>query len=245
MPIRGGKQIGMRRAVKAKTFTRRKKVTSRVATVATVRKMIRANIEKKYWPLNIGSLQVTSAGEVASLTNVPIGDDDSSRVGDQLQIRSIELKWRIRWTNNPDPNVFQPRVKTIRVILFQWKPKDAPIVSDIIQAVVGLGTGAVWNHDRRDLYRILYDKVLKVSAPSTPATIGTTPVDFGTGQGVFETNWERAMITSGFFDRKIQFASSLDTNGSNRIWLLRIADNTTAANSALLDQITKFNYSDG
>lgn len=168
-------------------------------------RVLRVANEKKYVEfLSTINNPATSANDdifTLCLTTVAQGDGESTRDGNQLALRSLDVRVRAavsqeylaRLKTAPAPdNPYGPGATAelqgwfndkVRVIIWQWLP-----ASDSAVAAGGALPGSVlqaettispYNHDERRNFRILYDKTqrlagnfFEIPASATPAMIG-------------------------------------------------------------------------
>lgn len=194
-----------RRLVRRSKFTlARSKPT--VAFKKKVRRVIRQTAEKKYLAYSASAVGVDSAGTaMLSLLDVPQGDLDSTRDGDQLFLRSIQLNFSISLGDTTN---------FVRVILFQWFPTltGLPPVASIL-----LDTSRPWlspyNHDQRFNFRIFHDKTYCLDTLNNEIS--------------------RRMFLKSKFRRHIQYVGGATAVAANRIFALFISDSGAAPHPAL------------
>lgn len=136
---------------------RRKRVA--VATKSYVKRMITYRQDDKYFSLANG-YSVADTGQVVDISNIPqstTATDDSSRIGDDLILKKIDLKYQI---TNGDPT------NNVRVILFQTKDRFtvAPLTTDVLRNLFGTVRAplAPLYFDGRKRIKILYDRLVPV-----------------------------------------------------------------------------------
>lgn len=196
---------------------RRNSQVPRFLTKRSKRNLKRAMVtfgEKKYFI----SQNVILQGDVAtigSLSDVPQASTDTSRNGDQITVRSIELDWI--WSAADSFNI-------VRTIVFQWFPSGTPTASDLLILSVSLPYISPYNHDQRFKYKILMDVMNSVSTTSGQYAIV-----------------KRKYILGGF-KRKIQYDAG-GTNGTNKIYILTVSDSGVVINPTV-NYIAKLNFSD-
>lgn len=195
--------------------------------------------EKKYYITNSGgNFSVSNAGTVTHLTAVPLGDTDQSRDGDQLTIRSLELKWQAiaGYTSSTTTYDFYNRV---RCVVFQWFPQTVPVIADIL---ISTGNGyhiAPYNHDTRFQFKVLYD--------STRTVDQTFFFNGATTYGVSTGNSQSQLITKhinrGYKNRRVQYVAGTTTAPSFGLYLLFVSD-SSAVTHPQAEYVAKLNYSD-
>lgn len=190
--------------------------------VKTVRHIIEKTVEKKYRFYQSGST-VSSLGYALYLTDVPIGTSDTTRIGDQISLRSVRFK--ITATVADTTN-------WVRVILFQYIPQiDSSTFTPTTYPIANIliDTTTTWlspySHDNRYNFRILYDKThLVVSNQSNQLT-----------------------MFKGFIKKfprdKIQYYAGSTTTQVNAIHMLILSDSGVAPHPSFTYSI-KLNFSD-
>lgn len=200
------------------------------------RKMIKAvaakvarPVEKKMFIRNITSTVIdNNPAFYFCLTQIAQGLLDTDRIGDQVYIKNAYL--RLQTAVDPDTTSINANV-SMRMIMFQ-----AHEVVDTTGAVgPALNTIYNWNrvlldgpsgfpdiwsqynHDRRELYTILYDK--------TWHQVGSG----GAGLALNDSIIENFVLTIplGRAKKKIQYVGGGTNNASNHIFLLIIGPNNT------------------
>lgn len=164
----------MPRRYRRSRFRKRRRLNRRRRRPVTrryVRRAIDRVAEKKYVQF---TWTPTSPGSVAGVGTIPVGTEitsvaagtgDSNRIGDQIMARSVRIRGIIN-----SPLTVPDSYNFVRVVIFQWQrtpdtdPGQAGVFcfqSDTFSIT------AMYNHDRRYNYRILWDKVWKVVPGAT------------------------------------------------------------------------------
>jgi len=191
---------------------------NRRETKKELKRQLRTLGEKKYSVYSGIGIAVTSAGTAVYDISAPTqGNTDLQRNGDQIQLRSLEMFWKI---------IGGDATNTTRCIIFQWFTDSNYVLPTL--ATVLLDTTIVpwispWNHDNRFDFKILYD-----------SRINTTIN--GPNVGV-----KHKRIYKGFKD-KIQYIQG-GQNGTNKIFMVFVSDSAIIP-SPTLDYYVKLNYSD-
>lgn len=211
MPTKGGKSVNKRKG-------HRRRGGSKAQVQALVAKAISARAEKKYFLDNQTAQSMTYSGAVYDLSEVPQGDDDVSRDGDSLYIRSVRVLGRMANAGGA--------VNHIRVIVFQWRDDSTPTASSVlIPGYLGtvLAPLSLYTHDQRRKYNVMYDKKFTLD------TSGKSTVLFDTGY-LFPTT------------KKISFTSGT-TTGNDKLWLLVVSD-TASATYPALNYVSRLTFND-
>lgn len=111
----GGKYFSMRAASAPAKKSRSKRPDKKLATIATVKRLINYNVDK--WRVDsqvINAVDITSTATVTHLSN--IGDDDYAL--DHFEFRGLITNATLTCL--------------ARLIFFQWKDDSAPVVADLL-----------------------------------------------------------------------------------------------------------------
>lgn len=199
----------------------RKRVTrSGKSFTRKVQTVIRKTAEKKYVAFNSSAAGIDTGGLILRFTEVPQGDTDVTRDGDQLTIRSLQFNYVLTLADTTN---------VMRVILFQWFDSTQsvqPIPSNIlIDTAIGRAVASPYSHDYRYQFKILYDK--------THVLDSNTPV---INRRVFLKRFP-------FKHKKIQYVGASSTNHNNGLFALVISDSAVGPNPTITYS-GKFNFSD-
>jgi len=237
-----GSKKGSKRST-SKRFSSKKrsiKYKSKKPSRLFSRKVLEKAAEKKYIITEITNLALdqtaTANATIFSLTTVPAGQTDTSRIGDQVTIRSLEFNYSINQELPGTSHLFA----YCRIILFQWFENDAydTVTLDKILATVPSPAYrylAPYAHDFRYQFRILYDKTHIMV--NTSAATGFTNNSY--------TPSVHVMLTQ-FPKNRIQYVAASST-GVNNIYCLALgtAAQGDATNTKPKFQFEcKFNFSD-
>lgn len=218
------------RAIKKSTFKRQydpeaRKKGLNVKQKRQVVKVIRQQQEMKYaWITGSTSFGGTGAGTgpiTTQLTQIPQGDTDQQRDGDKFRL----IRHRFRAFVHPGSQT----LCQVRVIVFQWFPTSTPVIASIL--ITG-GTGSIdvtseYNHDRRQEYRILMDKMLTA----------------GTSEGAGAQKAIKHIYNYKDKHANCQMNAGSTVDGTNQVWLIAISD-TGAATYPSLKYTMKFFFTD-
>lgn len=213
--------VNKRRVRKFRKF--RKGMRRQKLSVA-INKVINSRAEKKYYITNSGpspyKVGISTAGYVAQMSGIGQGDTDTSRDGDSLLVKSLNLNYQIEVGDT---------FNVIRVIMFQWFPTSVPTAGNILQDVTlgVLNPHQTYNHDLRYNYKVLYDKTHTIGATSTNIPIVKIS--------------KQVYITSGF-KRKLQYQAAT-TTGNNQFYLMAISDSSAGPDPQLIYNV-KLNFLD-
>jgi len=160
--------------------------------------------EKHYVDISSGGASISYSGTLIDLTVVAQGSTDSTRIGDSINLKSVQMKWT--WSLGTTPN-------TVRLIVFQWfgdANVDAPEASEILQGSFVGGVGAPHAPYTKDSVgfkcQVVFDEVQLLDT-YRPSQLGSF------------------MITADKFrHKKIQYNGGGTTAVANSIWVLFISD---------------------
>ena len=184
-----------------------------------VKRELNRRVEWKHFVISDNARSITNTATIFSLTDVPQGSTDITRIGDKLNATTLDFRWSIQSAASGNT------VQRCRLLVFQWNNDTDPTQTDIILVVAGLETKAPYNTDRSAMYKIMYDKTVTVGEPAT--------------------GWQ---LSTGLFRRKIKIPNKNvtyqagSTTGQNKIWFLAISE--SSSNSPVLDLVSRLNFSD-
>lgn len=191
-----------------RTYTRARKLNERQKS--QVKKIVARRMETKYYTSNYNS-GIDNSGVCIDLCQVPYGDGDIARIGDE--IRFVRLDFMCSWRIPADYNV-------CRLVLFQWRPLSTPLVGDIVDTNGPTPLATVnapffmYNWDNRSQYKILYSRIIYADYTHGPVARFITGSIYG------------KRVT-----KKIRFNSSATTPGYNHIYAMLITDDANAVPS--------------
>ncbi len=110
--------------------------------------------EPKYIDTSAVATAAPSTGVFASLSATVNGTTDITRIGDQIELHSLEFRFSITVADSSN---------LVRVIVFQWladDTSDVPSASKLLQAPGAQPYNSAINHDNSSKLTILYDKVI-------------------------------------------------------------------------------------
>ncbi len=192
---------------------------SQIAAVSRIaNRNLNKRIEKKYFT-NYAAGSRDWSGAVYSITDIPQGDTDTTRDGDSLFLKSVQLRYSV---------VAGDTTNLVRLVMFQYLDDTTPTVSNILNSGYLGAAGAPltpFHHDERSKYRILYD-----SGPMSVDTYNPQLV-----RKVFVKN-NKKMVN------QIRYNGGT-TTGSNKIYLIELSDSGAASHPSF-NTISKVNFND-
>lgn len=213
MPYARRKFIRRRRPVRYRRYGGGKRL------VKTIRRVINRQAEKKYFDYSANTT-VSNSGYLLKLSEVPQGDSDVSRDGDQLTIRSLQFNTETLVGVNETGGT-----NKVRIIIFQWFPNTAagyPTLNNLLLDVTSPFLSP-YAHDYRFNFRILADR--------------TASVDDGDPSRMMKFFIRR------FARRKIQYVGASATSYTNGLFAYLVSDSGAIPHPTVYWS-GKLNYSD-
>lgn len=203
-----------------------------------VKKVVAINAELKHYEKSSLSTVSQLAPFVGPFIDIPQGDQDTQRDGDRLKLKNFMFRYSITLPSVP---LSSDRLCHVRFIFFQWKPNDflPPVAANILIAgpAGALGPYSFYNWDGRQQYKILYDRVHKMSQAITPA-LGPTAVIQNEDSAHYRTGRVKMTKTN----TQIQYSAG-SINCTNMIYLLVVTD-STAISAPNFVMSTRSTYTD-
>lgn len=177
-----------------------KKTSQKLATVATVKRLI-ANVEEvKHFDAGASATSVDFSGVQWALASIPQGNQDSQRVGDKLKLKDIDVRFELKLGTSPNK---------FRVLVYQWHDMSGASSPLPISILENTGTvdsplqPYIWSN--KSQYTILRDKTYNLET-----SVSTMVTD-------------RFFIKRGF-RKQVNFTVGSSTLQTNGIFLLAITD---------------------
>lgn len=206
-----------------------------------VRFMINGERELKWHQPQEANVAITSTAVVIGCTDIAQGDTDNTRDGDKLSLAgSIQFKAWLRVNTTADITQALPH---IRLVIFQWFPQTASGGASEPTSAMLFNNGpsgapdvlSFFNHDNRQMYRILYNKNVLLT------TQGTTDTN------AFNSNMHRlltANISLLKAKRWIQYSAGSSTIATNQIYFLYFSNLAADAQNASMTWDMKIVFRD-
>lgn len=192
----------------------RKTLKSRSILTNIVDTVVRRTSElKSHNYTNIYSFLVANVWNSTIVSLVPQGSTGITRTGDRFRLKSLTYNISI-YEPNPTPSASTSGY--VRVLMVQWKPMATTTVSadDILGGLVEYDSA--YNMETRQMYRVLMDKIVPVTA---------------------NNDTSRNILTGTLYfngaDANVQCQAG-STNGTNHVSILCLASHAGATCSALL-----------
>ena len=185
--------------------------------------------EKKY-VYSSTSGAVSSSGTVSSdLVTIPQGDTDNQRNGDQVDIRSLRIGYKIAIDGATPDSYNQLRIMIVQVKDSLYVPAFTAGTSVLHDSNNPQALFSPYSHDNRYRFRVLYDKTHTVVLGSN-------------GDGPTPAIIRKANIRR-FWRRRIQFGGGGSTPNVGSIFMMAISDSGVISHPTLYFSY-KLNYSD-
>jgi hypothetical protein len=186
------------------------RVSSRHTLTNIVQTVVRRNAELK-WFGYVDDTLISTIPSIDSICDVPQGTTDNTRVGDSLNLSDVLLK--IAWFQNAAPTpvntISFAQPLQVRLMVIQWYPSvTIPALTDILDNVVYSNIYAPVKHDKRQMFRVLYDKLSYI----------VNGTDRSMHQFIFSKKFN-----SGDKLSKVQYLNG-STQGTNKLFTVSITD---------------------
>lgn len=190
-----------------------------------VRSMISHNAELKY---NFNSSATTAITNTYTISGVPFdiaqGVTDTQRVGDRLTwCGNLEINLQVLNGQGATGDIFN----NLRVIVFQWHPNQTPTAALLLlNGPSGVpDIYSVFNHDNRQMYTVVHDRVYKTVGNANAATTPNTNM-ISTGVRRYKINLRKKRYPSPF-QSEVQFVAGGAT-ATNRMFVALVSDSALA-----------------
>jgi hypothetical protein len=183
-----------------------------------IMQMVVGQAERKFFDVASANA-ISFSGSVFPLSDIPQGDSDQTRDGDQIMPKSLEIGFQAFCADSSN---------TVRVVVFRWKPFFSfhnPLASDILQST-GTSTGYLspLNHDKRKQFDLLYDHTVQMVLTMSNSVV----------------SWSRKIKLSAI---KCQWNTGQTTDVSNGFYVMAISDSAAIAHPQL-QFYSRVNYTD-
>lgn len=223
VPRRGLKRVA-RRPLRGKPLSKKQRFE--------VNRIINRRSELKFVLTNQAGFGQSSTWTIAKIMTVAQGDADSTRDGDRLQwAGNIELRCNITNGTGTTGDIFN----NVRIIIFQWHPNDStsPLATDILLNGVtgGADTSSHYNHDKRQLYTILFDRYFSTVGNNSSASNPFAP-NMQTGLLTYSISLQTAQ-------KSAQYVAA-GTTGTNQFYIATCSDSQLATHPSIYYAIKGF-----
>lgn len=202
---------------------------------AQVKGLIARSSELKYLPFSSGA--ATTISSTMSISNTPFqiaqGVTDTDRVGDSVNLTG-SICFRFNIVNGIGAT--GDEYNNMRVTFVQWHPNSTPAAADIfINGPSGVAdVYSQFNHDKRQMYKVLYDKVY--------ATVGNANAAQTPGTSALQTGVITDYVSLKKAVKHIQYAGG-GVTGTNLIYICLVSDSALATHPNIT-YTTKLFYRD-
>lgn len=179
-------------------------------------------LKRSEWKRHVvgGTINASTAGFFQSLTDLPQGDTDITRDGDQVEAYTVDLRYYA---------FTQDATNLVRVILFQWVPNTAiatPTLADILLNAGTYDALAPYETDNHQMWKILYDRTHSMAQTGAASANVTKLIR------------KKIKVSR----KKVQFEGGT-TDGTNKVYMLVISD-SGVANHPGITYVARVNYLD-
>jgi len=193
--------------------------------VNQVRRIIKQDTELKYFISQYNLAPQSTTPSLLSLTEIPQGVTDITRVGDRLELKSLEVR---------GCHIGGDAYNNTRLVFFTYKPNQVPVSSNIL--LVGpsavIDPFSLYSHDYRRDYHIIHDMTF-----TSVGLIG------GSATQPPQSNTSKCFhFTTTNFPRQVQFAGG-GLTGTNKIWFVAVGDSAVLTHP-LLNFSAKITFTD-
>ncbi len=193
------------------------------------------NVEDKFIDVTEDSVRITSTlGEgdqqIRELTQIPEGDDASSRIGLKIKPKSLALRL---YYNGTQTGFNNDTVTRIRCIIFQWHldAADQPGVDDILALPGSLETDtqAYNNLSNTNKFTIIFNKLVSIQNVDNAS-------NFSDQDSLFREFGPR--------QRQLYFVSGSADATTGQFYILLISNKESLADAPIVSYYSRFRYED-
>ncbi len=153
------------RSTRKKFFPKRqmkKGLRQEIQKLKYIQRQILKSQEDKIFDIKILDSEIANTGILFVINNPGQGDTDITRDGDKLMAKRIEVRGYLL-VNNTSVD----QTNKIRILLLWDKQVTIATIADVFESVNNANSpNAMWNHDLRKRFLILYDKSFVVNLNS-------------------------------------------------------------------------------
>jgi len=207
-----------RRSAAAALVRKPKKLNKR--QIREVKRIVGNKQEKKYVDVLVDNATTSFAPGIASLTTIPIGDDENTRDGDSVSLTgSIDIRLQLVNALGATGDSYN----TYRFIVFQWKQMVAgtPSASEILKngPSGAIDPFSLYVDNEAGAINVIYDKLFSTTGSGSS---GSYPVN----SNVIVN--KHIKLSTKRIRKKVVFTTSLGTTGMNKIFYLLVSDSDAA-----------------
>lgn len=207
-------------------YRKPRKSMKKPVTIKTVKRLIGNKMEDKYKQIAspLAGTALSSTPTLVHLTPISQGDGAQTRDGDEVNLKSISLRYHLRsddTLNNGSNNLSVSNI--VRVMIVQWKEQSVPTAAQILEddsAILNLQSHYNWQNRRN--FRVLYDRRHNLVPHMSLGTSGTSEVVPARANG-------QTLIFGKKLAKKLSYDAAATSGEKNSIYLMFIANTTTGA----------------
>jgi len=195
---------------KKRVFIKKEKPKEELATKKYVKKIVKNMSETKFHNYSPAGGSVVGTVNPQAVTTILQGTQDDQRIGDEITLKTINLRYHIEASINAVSN------DNVRVLMIQWFDTTAPTSTQILaNPATGPGVVSYYYYDsfrRGNRMKVLYDKTHSISE-----TQGGT-------SGVNVNKW----IKPYKFTKHLSFSAAGNDPIHGGIYIIFVSDDATA-----------------
>jgi len=190
-----------------------------------VKRILGVQRELKYLDTGTNDYPISTTPVIFQLCSVAQGDTDTTRDGDRIYLKKMYIRGLLDVSD--ETNI-------VRLIFFQWKPNSAATATNILAPGPSgsIDVNSHYQHDNRQMYKILWDKTMLIAGPGTTPETPITPIN----QKRFQ------LILNRGLNRQMQFSAGTTTS-TNQIYYIAVSDSSVIAHPTLT-MMTRLMFTD-
>lgn len=180
-------------------FQNRKK--PKPITRQQVQAMIASKQTLKFFDSHVYAVATTTAGQQYAISAIPQGNTDSTRSGDSVSLKTVEVRGELYLQGTGGTNDFTNQV---RVVVYMWHPVStgaAPVPASIFQdfSVAQSGVMSAYSWDSKPQFSVLYDRNFALSGNGPSDLFFHFKKSFGAGHLATWANSSTTLQSDGLF----------------------------------------------
>jgi len=199
----------------------RKAKNQKPVTKQQVRQMMDSRlislVEAKYKDVDIIGTPINDVGLVSSLSDIAQGINANQRIGDSVDIESLECRWSL---------LVGDATNVARIILFQWHNNTVPIAGNILQNTGVDYVTSQYQGASQDSYTILYDSgPVGLATNWNPLFCGSVKLNTKDIASDAKSTGRVCQKFPSGFKKTIQYNPTF-TTGFDKLWSFFVTDST-------------------
>lgn len=179
------------------------------AQAAQVTQMIKRSQELKSFTPGLNNNSIPLLGTISSLSNIPLGNTDNTRVGNHIHLNQLNFRSTILTAD---------ATNVVRVIIFKWKENDSFNPPNIAQILINgpslvPDTVSHYNRETTEAYQILRDVTI-------------------TGMNNSDSLIQKLNFSIKL-SGKTQYYTDAGTAGLNKLYVLYLSDSAAVPNPTI------------